>query len=107
MTTTLASPAITTASAGPPRQPAGRHTRAAQHAIDATSTTVHFRLWDSDVKLNLPPLDKFAFYVGLGGAAAFGVIEWPIAVITGVGHLLSEDRHNRTLRTLGEALDAV
>jgi hypothetical protein len=31
----------------------------------------------------------------------------PIAVITGVGHLLSEDRHNRTLRTLGEALDAV
>jgi hypothetical protein len=24
-----------------------------------------------------------------------------------VGHLLSDDRHNRTLHTLGEALDAV
>jgi len=36
----------------------------------------------------------------------FGLIEWPIAVLTGVGHLLSDDRHNRTLQALGEALDA-
>jgi len=27
-------------------------------------------------------------------------------VLTGVGHLLSDDRRNRTLRALGEALDA-
>jgi hypothetical protein len=105
-TTTLAKPADTATPAGRPRQPAGRNTRAAQHAIDVTSTTVRFHLGDTQIKLNLPPLDKSAFYVGLAGAAAFGVIEWPIAVITGVGHLLSEDRHNRTLRALGEALDA-
>jgi len=36
----------------------------------------------------------------------FGLIEWPIAVLTGVGHLLSDDRHNRTLQALGVALDA-
>lgn len=105
-TMTLAKPADTATAAGRSRHPAGRNTRAAQHAIDVTSTTMRFHLGDTQVKLNLPPLDKFAFYVGLAGAAAFGVIEWPIAVITGVGHLLSEDRHNRTLRALGEALDA-
>ncbi|HYX97297.1 MAG TPA: hypothetical protein VE823_19755 [Geodermatophilus sp.] len=86
---------------------AGRHARAAQQAIEANSTTVRFSLGDTDVTLVLPPLDKLAFYVGLAGAAAFGVIEWPIAVVTGVGHLLAEDRHDRTLHALGEALDAV
>jgi len=58
------------------------------------------------VEVTLPPLDKLAFYAGLGAAVAFGVIEWPIAALTGLGHLLTDDRRNRTLRALGEALDA-
>ncbi len=53
-----------------------------------------------------PTLDKLALYAGRGGAAALGVIEWPIDVLTGIGHLLSDDRRDRTLRALGEALDA-
>ena len=80
--------------------------RAVQHAIDANTTHLDLHLGPARVHLSLPPLDKLAFYAGLAGAAAFGVIEWPIAVITGVGHALSDDRHNRTLRALGEALDA-
>jgi hypothetical protein len=107
MTTTASRPS---AAASPSVQHLGaaarRHAQAAQQAIDATSTTAHFHLGDTDVKLTLPPLDKLAFYLGLTGAAALGLIEWPIAVLTGVGHLLSEDRHNRALRALGEALDA-
>lgn len=106
MTTTVAVPTDAAAPAGRSGQPAGRHTRAAQDAIDATSTTVRFHLGATAVKVNLPPVDKLAFYAGLAGAVAFGVVEWPIAVLTGVGHLLSEDRHNRALRSLGEALDA-
>lgn len=57
--------------------------------------------------LALPPLDKLAFYAGLGGAAVFGIVEWPIALITGIGHALSDSRRHRTLAALGEALDAV
>ena len=85
----------------------GRHQRAAQRAVDANSTTFDLSLGGAELHLTLPPLDKMAFYVGLAGAAAFGVVEWPIAVLTGVGHLLSDDRRNRALRALGEALDAV
>jgi hypothetical protein len=84
----------------------GRHEQAAHDAVEANSTCLEFHLGDTDVQVTLPPLDKLAFYAGLAGAVAFGVLDWPIAVVTGVGHLLSDDRHNRMLRALGEALDA-
>lgn len=86
---------------------AHRHRQAAQHAISSNSTHLELRLGGVHAHLDLPPVDKLAFYAGLAGAAAFGVIEWPIAVVAGIGHLLSDDRRNRALRALGEALDAV
>ncbi len=85
---------------------AGRHAQAAQDAVDANSTHLHFCVGDAAVHVTLPPLDKFAFYAGVTGAAAFGLIEWPIAALTCLGHLLSDDRRNRTVRALGDALDA-
>ena len=87
------------------RSPA-RHRQAVEHAVDATSTTFRLALGATEIKVNLPPVDKLAFYAGLGGAAALGVLEWPVATVTALGHLLSEDRHNRMVRALGEALDA-
>jgi len=102
-TTAREAPAART---GPTEDP-HRHVRAVHHAIDANTTQVHLPLCGAHAHLELPPADKLAFYAGLAGAAAFGVIEWPIAIIAGVGHLLSDDRHNRMLRALGEALDAV
>lgn len=101
---------IATAAGAPVRTPApgpGRHQRAAKHAVEANSSHLHFTFADTTVDLTLPAVDKLAFYAGLGGAATFGIIEWPIALLTGVGHLLMEDRRNRALRALGEALDAV
>lgn len=83
-----------------------RHEHAAQQAVDSNSTHLRFHVGEAAVDVCLPPLDKLAFYVGLGGAAAFGLMEWPIAVLTAAGHLLSDDRRNRTVRALGEALDA-
>ena len=90
-----------------PTTTAGRSRLAAQRAVDANTTHLDFHLGRTAVHVTLPPADKLAFYAGLAGAAAFGVIEWPIALLTGVGHLLSEDRRNRTLHALGEALDAL
>lgn len=84
-----------------------RHRQAAQHAIHSNSTHLELQLGGIHAHLDLPPVDKLAFYAGLAGAAVFGVIEWPIALVAGVGHLLSDDRRNRALRALGEALDAV
>ncbi len=107
---------MTTAALAEPTAPApahpaagtdtGRHAQAAQDAVDANSTHLHFCVGDAAVHLTLPPLDKFAFYAGVTGAAAFGLIEWPIAALTCLGHLLSDDRRNRTVRALGDALDA-
>ena len=109
-TAALADPAAP-APAHPAAKPAagtdtGRHAQAAQDAVDANSTHLHFCVGDAAVHVTLPPLDKLAFYAGVTGAAAFGLIEWPIAALTCLGHLLSDDRRNRTVRALGDALDA-
>jgi hypothetical protein len=54
------------------------------------------------VELSRPEL------VYVGGIAALGVLgllEWPIALVIGAGHLLAADRSNRAARELGDALD--
>ena len=83
------------------------HRRAADTAVARTGTNLHFAVGRTRIQLELPPTDKLGFYAGLLTAAGVGLIEWPIAVATGVGHLLSDDRHNRALRALGDALDAM
>ena len=93
-------------SSTPAGSESGQHQQATQQATDANSSHLHFHIADMAVEVTLPPLDKLAFYAGLGTAVAFGLIEWPIAALTGLGHLLTDDRRNRTLRALGEALDA-
>ena len=111
MTTAALAEPTAPAPAHPAAKPAagtdtGRHQQAAQDAVDANSTHLHFCVGDAAVHLTLPPLDKLASYAGVTGAAAFGLIEWPIAALTCLGHLLSDDRRNRTVRALGDALDA-
>jgi hypothetical protein len=36
--------------------------------------------------------------------AVFGVLDWPVAAVLGIGHLLAEDHHHRVLAEFGEAL---
>ncbi|MCW2578095.1 MAG: hypothetical protein JWR66_4125 [Modestobacter sp.] len=108
--TSAASPtAVAPAHPAPHRRgrPGGPHQRAAQRVVAANATHLDFHLGDTAVEITLPPPHKLAFYAGLASAAALGVVEWPIALVTALGHLLSDDQHNRTLRALGEALDAV
>ena len=54
------------------------------------------------VELSRPEL------VFVGGVAALGVLgllDWPIALVLGAGHLLAADRSNRAARELGQAME--
>lgn len=55
--------------------------------------------------ITLPPPDRLIFYAGLGLLAVFEVIEWPVALIVGVGHMLADQRQSRTGQGVGEALE--
>ena len=85
----------------------GRHQQATAEAVEANRSHLRFAVGGVDVDVSLPPVDRLAFYAGLTGFALLGVIEWPIAALTAVGHALADDRSNRKLHALGVALDAV
>ncbi|MET8142582.1 hypothetical protein ABZU32_19930 [Sphaerisporangium sp. NPDC005288] len=55
----------------------------------------------------LPPPDRLAFYAALGLLSAFNIIEWPLALVIGLGHFLAEQRLSRVLRGIGQAAEAV
>lgn len=55
-------------------------------------------------KVRLPALDSLAWLGGLATLAALGMLEWPVAAVIGVGHLLARQRHLRLLQDFGEAL---
>ncbi len=56
-------------------------------------------------KVALPPPDELAFLAGAGLLAAAGAVDWPVAVLLAVGHVLANRRNNRVLREFGEALE--
>jgi hypothetical protein len=54
--------------------------------------------------VRVPPPDRLAFYGGIAALALFGIVEWPVALVIGVGHLLADDHHHKLLADFGEAL---
>ena len=54
--------------------------------------------------VRLPSPKRLAFYGGIVALAAFGILDWPVALVIGAGHLLAEDRHHKALAEFGEAL---
>ncbi|WP_232071741.1 hypothetical protein [Phytohabitans flavus] len=54
----------------------------------------------------VPPPEKIAFYAGIGVLAAFEVVDWPVAGVIIVGHLLADQRHFARLRGFGEAAES-
>lgn len=57
--------------------------------------------------VRLPPSDELAFLGGIGVLAAVGIIEWPLAGVLAVGHLISRSARNNALKAFGEALEEV
>lgn len=53
----------------------------------------------------LPPLDQVVFLGGIATLALLSMIEWPVAGVLAVGHILAHNRHHALLRDFGEALD--
>jgi len=51
------------------------------------------------------PRDELLFLGGIAVLATVGVLEWPITLIVGVGHLLAASRHHRLIQKLGKVLE--
>ncbi|WP_405143045.1 hypothetical protein OG589_36925 [Sphaerisporangium sp. NBC_01403] len=58
-------------------------------------------------RVTLPPPNRLAFYAALGVLTALEIIEWPIALVIGVGHFLAEQHVSRALQGVGQAAEAV
>ncbi|NMO91414.1 hypothetical protein [Actinomycetospora sp. TBRC 11914] len=56
------------------------------------------------IELSRPDL---VFVGGIAALGVLGLLEWPIALVMGAGHLLAADRSNRGARRLGEAMEEV
>ncbi len=52
-----------------------------------------------------PPPGQMAYFAGLGILAAVEIIEWPLALVIGTGHLLSHQPWSRILGGLGGAAE--
>jgi hypothetical protein len=55
--------------------------------------------------VHLPPAEELAFLAGAGVLAAVGAVEWPVALLLGVGHMLATNARNKVIREFGEALE--
>ena len=75
---------------------------AAVRAIKQNSLHLSLPLGVGDV--TLPPAPHLAWYGGIAVVAALGLIEWPVAVVLAVGHVLAADHHHRLIHDFGEAL---
>jgi hypothetical protein len=97
-TTTPSSPTSTTEGTGG----TGAAKQAAARTLEQNSIHV-------DVpgigRIELPPPDQLAFIGGIATLVVLQIIEWPVAAVLAVGHVLAHNRHHALLRDFGEALD--
>src|ERR1700738_4460983 len=89
----------TAADPSSPPQPMGPVAAAEKATGDASS---HFCL-PIVGEVHLPSGEELAFIGGVGLLAVVGVLEWPVAILLGVGHALATNRRNRLLREFGSA----
>lgn len=66
--------------------------------------TMQVELPDDLGSITVPAPDRLAFYAGIAALAVFGVVDWPVALVIGVGHLLADDHHHKMVAEFGEAL---
>ncbi len=75
---------------------------AAQVALDRNSVRLPLPLGRS---VSLPPPQHLAWYAGVGALAVLEIVEWPVAAVLAVGHLLVNQHQSKVLNDFGEALD--
>lgn len=55
--------------------------------------------------VQLPGKGGLAYCGALAGLTLLGLIDWPIALVVGVGHLLAQQHGHAVLEEFGESLD--
>jgi hypothetical protein len=104
-----AAPRTSSASHTPLARPAKATISPARPAQRAVATAIekqarHLVLPYGIGPVRVPSPDRLAFYGGIAALALFGIVEWPVALVIGVGHLLADDHHHKLLADFGEAL---
>ncbi|WP_458319785.1 hypothetical protein [Mycolicibacterium brisbanense] len=76
--------------------------------------TVNERIREADtVEIGLPLLgtvrirqpERLVYYGAVAVLAAAEIIEWPVALVLGVGHALADNHHSKVAQELGSALE--
>jgi hypothetical protein len=83
-------------------RPAQRAQRAVAEAISRQSGRIVLPYGIGPIRVPSP--DRLAFYGGVATLALLGIVEWPVALVIGAGHLLADDHHHKLLADFGEAL---
>jgi hypothetical protein len=78
------------------------HREAVERVRDARSFAVTLPIVG---RVRVPRPEQLAFYGALGALAAVEIIEWPVALVLGVGHVLMQNEHSRVVQEVGEALE--
>jgi hypothetical protein len=81
---------------------AASHRSAVERVRDADTFAVNLPVVG---RVRIPRPDQLAYYGALAGLAALQIIDWPIALAIGAGHVLASSHHNRVVQELGEALE--
>jgi hypothetical protein len=70
------------------------------------ATPPHVTLPLIGLRIDLPRPERLAWYAGLGLMAAFELIDWELALIIGVGHLIADSVHNKTIAELARGAES-
>jgi hypothetical protein len=55
--------------------------------------------------IRLPANEELVYYGGVTALVVLGLVDWPVAVLLGVGHELAAGKHRTMVRAVGEALE--
>ncbi|WP_029111656.1 hypothetical protein [Mycobacterium sp. URHD0025] len=80
--------------------------RGHRHAVDTVRDARGFAMTLPVVgRVKVPHPEQLAYYGALGVLAAVEIIDWPVALLLGAGHVLMQNEHNRVAQQVGEALE--
>lgn len=70
------------------------------------ATSPHVTLPLIGLRIDLPRPERLAWYAGLGVMAAFELVDWELALVIGLGHLIADNAHNKTIAELASGAES-
>ena len=59
-----------------------------------------------NLEVSRPTRGSIAWYGALGTMSAFGMIEWPLALVVGAGHLIAENSRSQAVTGAAEGAES-